>query len=61
MIYHVPKLRETNNHAGARTMDSAQQTERDKSRPYAVRQMPTLSRLMKDTRLKGMFLLAITI
>ena len=26
-------LRETNNHAGARTIDPAQHTERDKSRP----------------------------
>ena len=35
--------------------------ERDKSRPYACRQMPTLSRLVEDTKLKGMFLVTLTI
>ena len=31
------------------------EAERDKSRPYAVRHMPTLSRFVEDTKLKGMF------
>ena len=32
-LSRLSNLRETNNHAGARTMDPAQHTERDKSRP----------------------------
>ena len=36
-------------------MNTAQQAERDKSRPYAVRQMLTLARLIEDTKLKGKF------
>ena len=31
------------------------EAERDKSRPYAVRQITTLSRLVEDTKIKGMF------
>ena len=42
-------------------MNTAQQAERDKSRPYAVRQMLTLARLVEDTKLKGMFLVTLTI
>ena len=42
-------------------MNTAQQAERDKSRPYAVRQMLTLARLIEDTKLKGMFLVTLTI
>ena len=37
------------------------EAERDKSRPYTVRQMPTLSRLVEDTKLKGMFLITLSI
>ncbi|GEM_PF-4258413 len=37
------------------------EAERDKSRPYAVRHMPTLSRFVEDTKLKGMFLVTLTI
>ena len=42
-------------------MNTAQQAERDKSRPYAVRQMLTLARLIEDTKLKGMFLITLSI
>ena len=31
------------------------EAERDKSRPYAVRQITLLSRIVEDTKLKGMF------
>ncbi len=37
------------------------EAERDKSRPYAVRKMPTLYRLVEDIKLKRMFLVTLTI
>ena len=42
-------------------MNSAQQAERDKSRPYACRHMPTRHRLVEDTKLKGLVLVTLTI
>ena len=35
-LSRLSNLRETNNHAGARAIEPAQQTERDKLRSYAV-------------------------
>ena len=42
-------------------MDRTQTAERDKLRPFGSRQIPILSRLVEDTKLKGMFLVTLTI
>ena len=52
---------ETGNHANATTNAPSAIAERDKSRLYAVRQITTISRLVEDTKSKGMLLVAITI
>ena len=52
---------ETGNHTELTHNGLATEAERDKSRPYACRKITPLSRLVEDTKLKGMFLVTLTI
>ena len=45
----------------ARIVCFSEIAERDKSRPYAYRQMPSPSLIVEDTKLKGIFLVTLTI
>ena len=77
MIYHVPQSSvKTDNPDGvgawfitfrlsvesiAQTICFSEIAERDKSRSYAIQQISTISRLVEDTKSKGMLLVKLII